>query len=252
MAALADLTRTEARSVAPQAIAVLPIGATEQHADHLPMGTDAMLVGAVLTAALDEVPADVPIVRTPTLPFGSSEHHLFSAAMSLRPTTLLPVLTDLLRSLVVTGFRRLMIVNGHGGNDEIMRLAVKQTALEHPVAVAAASYWALGAPDAATRVPGHAGWFETSLMLAYRPDLVRERRSVPVGDPPVFDRPPWPGLVVEKHGEWARVGGLTDPATDADPGTGRDLLSRRASALAGAIVAFDAATTEFRTEGTTA
>ncbi|HEY3505550.1 MAG TPA: creatininase family protein [Actinocatenispora sp.] len=248
MAALAEMTRTEARSVAPHAIAVLPIGATEQHAEHLPMGTDAMLVDAVLDAALDRLPARIGIVRAPTLPYGSSEHHLFSAALSLRPTTLLPVLTDLLRSLVVTGFRRLMVVNGHGGNEEIMRLAVKQTALEHPVAVAAASYWALGEPDAATRVPGHAGWYETSLMLAHRADLVRPQRTEAAAEPPVFDRPPWPGLVVEKHGEWARVGGFTDAATDSTAATGTDLLARRAAELAGAIVAFDAATTEFRRE----
>lgn len=249
MAALADLTRTETRSAARTAIAVLPVGATEQHAEHLPMGTDAMLVDAVLDAALDRLPDHVETVRAPTLPYGSSEHHLFSAALSLRPATLLPVLTDLLRSLVVSGFRRLMVVNGHGGNEEIMRLAVKQTALAHPVAVAAASYWSLGEPDAPTRVPGHAGWFETSLMLAHRPDLVRPHRTPAAAEPPVFDRPPWPGLVVEKHGEWARVGGFTDAATDSTAATGAGLLDRRAAELAGAITAFDAATPEFRTEG---
>ncbi|MGA8114579.1 MAG: creatininase family protein [Actinocatenispora sp.] len=96
-----------------------------------------------------------------------------AAAMSIRPHTLVPVLTDLLRSLVVSGFRRLMVVNGHGGNDEVIRLAVKQVALEHPVAAAAASYWALGGPDTTqdpARTPGHAGWFETALMLTHRPE----------------------------------------------------------------------------------
>jgi len=257
---LSELTRTEVRALAPRAIAVLPIGATEQHAEHLPMGTDALLVDAVLDHALSRI-ADAgtapptpdgaepaPIVRAPTLPYGSSEHHLFAAALSLRPQVLLDVLTDLLRSLVVSGFRRLLVVNGHGGNDEIMRLAIKQIALAHPVAAGAASYWALGGPAASTdpaRTPGHAGWFETSLLLAHRPDLVRPHRTDAVNPPPAFDRPPWPGLAVEKHGEWARVGGFTDAATDADADTGATMLDRRAAELASAIVAFDATTREF-------
>lgn len=226
------------------AIAVLPVGSQEQHSEHLPMGTDTVLAEAVVDAAADLLgEGDPELVRLPALPFGHSPHHLFAAAVSLSATTLLAVLDDTLDTLVRSGFRRVLLVNGHGGNEEVVRLAVKRCALRVDVALGACSYWALDGPDGPAARPGHAGWFETSLLLAARPELVR-----PVGpwqdpgEPPLFHRSPAAGLVVERHGEWARVGGTTDDAGDADAETGRRLLSGRAEALAAAIRAFDAAT----------
>ncbi|SEO45147.1 creatinine amidohydrolase [Amycolatopsis saalfeldensis] len=223
------------------AIALLPIGSQEQHAAHLPMGTDTMLAEAVVDGALARLGGEPAVVRLPSLPFGHSPHHLFAAAVSLSAATLSAVLADVLDSLVVSGFRRVLVVNGHGGNDEIMRLAVKQHALRADVALAACSYWSLGEGGS----PGHAGAFETSLMLAARPELVRERVPHPaVTPPPLFDQPPYPGLTVERHGEWARVGGSTDDATAATAERGQDLLAARVTALAEAVRAFDAATRE--------
>jgi creatinine amidohydrolase len=222
------------------AIAVLPVGSQEQHSEHLPMGTDTLLAEAVVEAALERLGDGGPeLVRLPALPFGHSPHHLFAAAVSLSAATLQAVLSDVLDSLVRSGFRRVLLVNGHGGNEEIVRLAVKECALRADVALGACSYWALG--EGAS--PGHAGAFETSLMLAAHPDLVSPAPPWHAPDqPPLFHRPPAPGLLVERHGEWARVGGTTDDARDADAATGRDLLAARAEALAGAIRAFAAAT----------
>lgn len=263
---LTDLTWQEVRAAGEAAIAVLPIGSQEQHAGHLPMGTDTLLVEAVLDRALALLAADGPeVVRLPTLPFGHSPHHLFAAAVSLGAGTLAAVLDDVLDSLAASGYHRILVVNGHGGNDEIMRLAVKRFALRAEVTAAACSYWtvtadddgevpgepgeehAAGASGPAERpevTPGHAGWFETSLMLAAHPRLVRTpvAARVRVEPPPLFDRPPYPGLTVERHGEWARVGGTTDDAHDADAARGQRLLDRRALGLAHAIRAFDAAT----------
>ncbi|WP_193777442.1 creatininase family protein, partial [Streptomyces sp. E5N298] len=97
-----------------------------------------------------------------------------------------------------------------------------------------------GRPDVS---PGHAGWFETSLMLAARPELVRTPvpARTPVEPPPLFDQPPHPGLTVERHGEWERVDGSTDDASAADADRGGRLLDDRARGLARAIRAFDAA-----------
>lgn len=248
---LSELTWREVRRAGEEGIALLPIGSQEQHASHLPMGTDTHLVEAAADRALDLLAEDVSsaeVVRLPVLPFGHSPHHLFAAAVSLSAATLSAVLDDVLDSLVTSGYRRIMIVNGHGGNDEIMRLAVKRFALRSQVTVAACSYWTLtsgaeaaGRPDV---TPGHAGWFETSLMLAARPDLVRT--PVPArGDvepPPLFDNPPYPGLTVERHGEWERVGGSTDDPSGADAPQGDLLLDDRARGLARAIQAFDKAT----------
>ncbi|MFF0694870.1 creatininase family protein [Streptomyces tendae] len=247
---LTELTWREVRRAGEQGIAVLPIGSQEQHAGHLPMGTDTLLVEEVLDralAVLDEEPSAPEVVRLPALPFGHSPHHLFAAAVSLSAATLGAVLDDVLDSLVTSGYRRVMVVNGHGGNDEIMRLAVKRFALRARVTVAACSYWTVtadedeaGRPDV---TPGHAGWFETSLMLAARPELVRTPvpARLPVEPPPLFDHPPHPGLTVERHGEWERVDGSTDDASGADADRGGRLLDDRARGLARAIRAFDAA-----------
>ncbi|MFF4915189.1 creatininase family protein [Streptomyces tendae] len=247
---LTELTWREVRRAGEQGIALLPIGSQEQHAGHLPMGTDTLLVEEVLDralAVLDQEPSAPEVVRLPALPFGHSPHHLFAAAVSLSAATLGAVLDDVLDSLVTSGYRRVMVVNGHGGNDEIMRLAVKRFALRARVTVAACSYWTLtagedeaGRPDV---TPGHAGWFETSLMLAARPELVRTPvpARTPVEPPPLFDHPPHPGLTVERHGEWERVDGSTDDASGADADRGGRLLDDRARGLARAIRAFDAA-----------
>ncbi|MGW5567958.1 creatininase family protein [Streptomyces tendae] len=251
---LTELTWREVRRAGEQGIAVLPIGSQEQHAGHLPMGTDTLLVEEVLDralAVLGQEPSAPEVVRLPALPFGHSPHHLFAAAVSLSAATLGAVLDDVLDSLVTSGYRRVMVVNGHGGNDEIMRLAVKRFALRARVTVAACSYWTVtagegededeaGRPDV---TPGHAGWFETSLMLAARPELVRTPvpARTPVEPPPLFDHPPHPGLTVERHGEWERVDGSTDDACGADADRGGRLLDDRARGLARAIRAFDAA-----------
>ncbi|MEW1861144.1 creatininase family protein [Streptomyces sp. NBC_00669] len=248
---LTESTWQEVRAAGARGIALLPIGSQEQHAAHLPMGTDTLLAEAVVdraTALLARDEGGTELVRLPALPFGHSPHHLFAAAVSLSAATLGAVLDDVLDSLATSGYHRIMVVNGHGGNDEIMRLAVKRFALRTEVTVAACSYWTVtsgeddgGRPEV---TPGHAGWFETSLMLAARPDLVRTPvpARAPVEPPPLFDHPPYPGLTVERHGEWARVGGSTDDASAADAARGRRLLDDRAAGLARAIQAFDEAT----------
>ncbi|MEV0844483.1 creatininase family protein [Streptomyces sp. NPDC049954] len=253
---LTESTWRETRQAAPEAIALLPIGSQEQHAEHLPLGTDTLLAEAVVDRALDllangEESQGGPgprVVRLPTLPYGHSPHHLFAAALTLSPATLSAVLGELLDSLAACGHRRVLVVNGHGGNDEIMRLAVKAFALRHEVSAAACSYWSVTGGDAGGErpdvTPGHAGWFETSLMLAAHPALVRTPVPArePVRPPPLFDRPPYPGLTVERHGEWERVGGATDDASTASAAAGHRLLDDRARGLARALHAFDTAT----------
>lgn len=248
---LTESTWQEVRAAGERGIALLPIGSQEQHAAHLPMGTDTLLAEAVLdraTALLAQEDGGPELVRLPALPFGHSPHHLFAAAVSLTAATLGAVLDDVLDSLADSGYHRILLVNGHGGNDEIMRLAVKRFALRREVTAAACSYWTVtsgeddgGRPEV---TPGHAGWFETSLMLAAHPHLVRTPvpARAPVDPPPLFDHPPYPGLTVERAGEWARVGGSTDDAASADAAHGRRLLEARALGLARAIRALDAAT----------
>src|SRR5690349_8269436 len=173
-------TREELRALAPKALLVLPVGAIEQHGPHLPVGTDRFSAEHIARAAAASASRQIPVLVAPTLPFGSSQHHLpFGGTMSLGTETYYRVLTELCESLVSGGFRRIFILNGHGGNNELIQLVARDIALRHPAHLAAAPYWtiaweALVAEAAHERagLPGHAGTFETSLIMALRPELV--------------------------------------------------------------------------------
>src|SRR5690349_5291821 len=137
---LEELTRDEARAVAAETLVILPVGATEQHGPHLPVGVDSYTVTHIARAAATSAASHIPLLVTPTLPFGSSHHHLpFGGTLSLSTETYYRVLVDLLESLIVGGFRRIFVLNGHGGNNELIQLAVRDLALKHSAHLAAAS-----------------------------------------------------------------------------------------------------------------
>src|SRR5262245_33199580 len=113
---LHEMTREDAREIASETLVVLPVGATEQHGPHLPLGTDFLTVEYLGRTAAAQVADQIPITVSPTLPFGSSPHHLtFGGTMSIGTETYYRLLCDLLESLVLGGFRRFFILNGHGG-----------------------------------------------------------------------------------------------------------------------------------------
>src|SRR6187455_1240471 len=146
MPLFAELNREQLRALAPDALALLPIGATEQHGPHLATGMDFLTIESIATEAARR--ATVPVVVTPVLPFGSSHHHfVFGATLSLSTETYYHVLYELLESLVTDGFTRIFVVNGHGGNHELAQLATRDVALRHPVRAAAGSYWTVAWDD---------------------------------------------------------------------------------------------------------
>src|SRR5262249_45458883 len=246
MRLLEELTREEARALAPQALVILPVGAVEQHAPHLPIGTDAFAVEYIARAAAAALPGHVPSLVAPTLPFGSSHHHLpFGGTLSLSTETYYRVLRDLAESLIVSGFRRIFILNGHGGNNELIQLVARDLALQHPAHLAAASYWSI-AWDALIAaqahvdagLPGHAGTFETSLILALRPALVREprpHRDSPTGSDPRGANAPYRA---ELHGAWWRIDGYTDSPDQADAERGAAYLAAIVGQVARALEEF--------------
>ncbi len=219
---LEELTRDEVRAIAADTLVILPVGATEQHGPHLPVGVDFYTVTHIARAAAAPATSDIPVLVAPTLPFGSSHHHLpFGGTLSLSTETYYRVLVDLIESLIAGGFRRIFLLNGHGGNHELIQLAARDMALKHPVHVAAASYWtiastALGEAQATptTELPGHSGAFETSLMLALRPELVREPRPQRSALPD-FDVHSSASYRAELHGAWQRIAGYTDSPDQA-------------------------------------
>ena len=241
-----ELTRSQLHDIAPSGLAVLPVGATEQHGPHLPSGTDAMHAEHVARAAAARVADQTPVVVTPTLAFGSSPHHLpFGATLSLSTQTFSSVLHDLCTSLMGAGFRRIFILNGHGGNHELIQVAARDLALAYPVSVAAGSWWAIawdalvaGGACETGRLPGHAGAFETSIVLALRPDLVREPRphrdSFPASDPRGFGA----AYRTEIPDAWLRIDGYSDSPDRGTTEQGRRFLELGIGAVADALLEF--------------
>lgn len=232
-----QLTRAELADVLPQALVLLAVGATEQHGPHLPTGTDILLSQTVTELAAERAAGQSPrrLVMAPPLPVGASDHHRrFGGTLSLRPATMITVLTDLIGSVVAAGGRRMMIINGHGGNVGVCHAAAGAAAADSDVSVAVLDYWRLAesAPEAPGPVPGHAGWFETSLVLAVRPDLVAERKQradpVPVITPPDVD--------LHSAATWSAVDGFTDRPDLATAEAGRELLEEIVIKLSDRIV----------------
>jgi creatinine amidohydrolase len=153
----------------------------------------------------------------PTARVGISGHHLpFGGTLTAGAPAYIDLLVDLVVGLRQQGFARVLFVNGHGGNDAAMRVAVERLALvaEPHESAAAVSYWQLigGAmPDWAPAfpVPGHAGAFETSIMLALHPHLVQAEHNLEQPAQPLATREV-PGLTHPRPGDWASSGGRTD------------------------------------------
>ena len=240
----ADQTREALRAAAADSLLVFPVGATEQHGPHLPVATDQLTVEYIARAAARAAAQQIPVVVAPTLPFGSSHHHLpFGGTMSLGTEVYYRTVFDLCESLVSGGFRRIFILNGHGGNNELVQLVARDLALKHPVHAAAASYWvaawdALAAQHEQGGLPGHAGIFETSVMLALRPELVQEprpHRDLPAAPPAPR---PYPAVRAEHHGSWQAIDGHSDSPDLADAERGKRYLGAAVDAIAAAFVDF--------------
>jgi creatinine amidohydrolase len=244
----AGLTRDDLCVKAAEATVVVPLGSTEQHAHHLPVSVDAAIVTAIAERSVGRAAAEVPILLAPTLPFGFAHHHLpFGGTVSLRASTYVDVLTDIATSLAGEGFRRLVFLNGHGGNESAMRLAADRVSYELrlDLAVAAASYWSVAAAFLATSglpgnlIPGHAGHFESSLMLALSPDVVRLDRR-PNDDSPatLLGRAIREPAHVQRPGVWESSDGRTDDANLADEQHGTRLFEGIVESVTGFLIRF--------------
>ncbi|MGP4016367.1 creatininase family protein [Saccharopolyspora sp. 5N708] len=234
---LGELTRTQVADLVSDGgpVVVLPIGSIEQHGPDLPLCTDIAMAEAVVAQACARLRNPQRFVLAPGLPYGNSMHHLFACAASVRSDTLLRVLADLIDSLYTSGFRRLFFVNGHGGNDECMRLAIKDGVLRNDMVLGACSYWTLSDVDASV-IPGHAGAFEASLLLAARPDLAADEFETRTPGPPAVHREPFgPGVTVVRAGDWRSSDGFTDDPGEATADAGRQRLDKIAQRLADAL-----------------
>jgi len=156
-------------------VAVLPLGATEPHNLHLPYGTDSLEAFHLSNACCQEAwERGARVVQLPVIAYGTETNlQRFPLAMNILPSTLLIVLRDLVLSLQASGIRKLLIFNSHGGNEikSMMRELYSQTSVQ----IFLCNWFQMIRDVAATvcdHPEDHAGEMETSMILAYRPDLV--------------------------------------------------------------------------------
>lgn len=240
---LAEMTREQIRAIAPTTTVVLPTAAIEQHGPHMAIVTDTLAVTTICQRAAETASNDTPVTVAPTLQFGSSHHHRpHPGVLSLSQDTFKQVVFEICESLVISGFRRVAVVNGHGGNDELVRVAAREVGLKYAdVTIAASSYWTIahaalveeGRAGEHGQLPGHAGAFETSLVMALRPDLV-DTASYPTPLPrPATSPQPLQGPTVIRAGVSLGSGpGYTDDPSKATAEAGNRYLDLVARELA--------------------
>jgi creatinine amidohydrolase len=185
------LTAPEIRAVAArgEALAVLPVGAMEQHGPHLPVFTDSRIAWELSMRAAALAAPSVPVLVLPAIWTGLSEHHLpFGGTISLDFAALAGVVRGVARSLTALGFARLLVVNGHGGNIDALGLICREIAVDFAMPAVAAWPWTM-APEAMAAIlerqtgVHHACEAETSVMLALEPALVRTQLIEPAAAP---------------------------------------------------------------------
>jgi creatinine amidohydrolase len=185
---LAQRTHADIRATQWQ-VAVLPFGATEPHNLHMPYGTDTFQVDVLVRLACEHAWArGGKVLALPTMPFGVNTNYLQidgAVACSVTPTTLLALITDLSESMYLQGIQKLVLLNGHGGNElkPLIRQLHHRTKMFHCVV----DWYRMGADLAAEifDAPGeHADEMETSLGLAFfpqwlKPELADKGETIP-------------------------------------------------------------------------
>lgn len=197
---LADTTWTDLSGRHP--VVLLPVGSCEQHGPHLPLDTDTAVATAVAERAVRRLAPDIDALLAPAQAYGASgEHSGFPGTVSIGLSALCLTLIEIGRS-ALSWARRLVLVNGHGGNlASVVDATVKLRAESRDVA-----WWACATPES----DAHAGRSETSLMLALRPTAVHPDRAVAGPTEPVTEL--MGRLVAETVRGVSPSGVLGDPA----------------------------------------
>lgn len=164
-------------------IAVLPVAAVEQHGPHLPVGVDGMIGDGYLARVEAILPDDLPVTLLPMQSIGASaEHFAFPGTLSLSPETVIRAWIEIGASVARAGVRKIVLMNSHGGNSPVLDVIARALRVQHGMFAVTTNWHRLGYPaDLFTqdeiRHGIHAGEIETSLMLSFRPDLVRMDRA---------------------------------------------------------------------------
>ncbi len=174
-----DYRTTEYAFLDPEAtIAVLPVAAIEQHGPHLPVSTDTTIMNGMLETVIERLPADLDVRILPVQAAGKSNEHVHApGTLTLSPATLIDAWRELGLSVARAGVRKIVVVNSHGGNEEIMDIVTRELRVQARMLAVKTSWQRFGRPagmytELEDRHGIHGGDVETSLMLHFRPDLV--------------------------------------------------------------------------------
>jgi creatinine amidohydrolase len=241
-----EMTWPEIKEAAAQnRVAVVPVATVEDHGLHLPIDTDVRLCWAACDRAVAQIPDRAILI--PMINHGYSPHHMdFPGPITIGWDTFIKYMLDVCKSLVSHGFRRILIVNGHGSNTPFIDITARLTVVETGACAAAINYWnAPGVHEVAEslresdKIGGmnHACEFETSIYLALRPDLVDMSKAVrELGHHPTKNY--WTDLVggdgplamMEHWSALSQSGVMGDP-TKASAEKGEKLLNAAAAGL---------------------
>ncbi|MCR8724562.1 creatininase family protein [Frigidibacter sp. ROC022] len=161
-----------------QIVAVLPVGATEQHGPHLPLAVDAAIVNGMVEAVIAKLPASSKTLFLPTQAIGkSNEHSRYPGTLTFSAQTLISMWCEIGACVAASGVRKLVLLNSHGGQISTMDIVARELRVRHNMMVFCVNWFGLGLPsglysDHEMQHGIHAGDMETSVMLHLHPELV--------------------------------------------------------------------------------
>lgn len=177
----ADLTWPEMKAaIAAQKVVILPVGTVEDHGPHLPLDTDNFLVTAVCEEAARRAPDDALVM--PTVQYGFNAHHIdFPGTIAIDLDHMIDYCLDITKSVAYHGFKRILVVSGHGSNTAICDLVARKTVIETGALAASCMYKVFGHAVEAEVIEtpaSHACEWETSLYLSVDPERVQMDKAV--------------------------------------------------------------------------
>ena len=165
--------------ISDSSILLLPLGAIEAHGPHLPLSTDLLIAEHAVQSLVERFGDELDVWALPSLGYTKSNEHAWApGTVWLSATTMLAVLDDIGRSLATTRARKLVFVNGHGGNSALLQVMLRELRLAYGFQTFLMQPFVVSGEGDEHGMPIHGGHDETSMLMAIRPDLVDVSRAV--------------------------------------------------------------------------
>lgn len=202
------------------AVIILPTGSVEQHGPHLPCAVDSIVANGIVGHALSKLPDEIPAFGLPTIMYGKSDEHIhFPGTMTVTGNVLYETVIEIGESVYRSGFKKLLIVNAHGGQPQPLEMAARELRIRHAdYIIIPKSAWSLPHDESFMTeeekvLAMHAGHAETAILLSLAPELVHmdeAKRSIP-------ERFPCPTLSAGRPAAAWCARDLTDTGVIGDP-----------------------------------